>query len=1400
MPWKIEKPLAPGGMGEVFLALTPEGERVVVKTVSASGSSERLADEIRLLAKIQHPHIVAFRGCLADSREIFGEDKGLSYWMDYVEGDDLLAAAKGKDPATVFGWLSQALEALRYLHAQGILHGDLSPRNILIDRDGNLKLLDFGLAGVFDDSSRLTAATLPYLAPERLSGVHHPASDLFSLGTIFYEALAGRHPRAGAQGLHDLSTTKPESLGTALSSKIIGQMIEADLAQRLRSAEDALIGLKGGTAKDRAHEAVPFHSVTFWGAETFLEKVTRALKEGQGGIFALHGPTGVGKKRFLREIALQATLVGVPVTERRDGKGLVLLRSLHTWSLTELSHLLSLRREKFENGRLIILEWNDDFLDEESRTFFSHLVAWPEVGEIPLTDLEQEAVHGMTKSALGSGFSEKIADRLFKQTGGNPELLVEALGRLRSGGPIDEGMESLGSRRELLLWKITALSEAERDVLAAVACTPEGAPLSDIARIVPDPGLSLRRLVERHLLRAMSGLYRPSHPLVVEVMQDLLDPAALNRLHRRWWEAFKDSPHPHPQRLHHALALKDETEVSAGARPLLDLLWRQERKKEALPLVDRCLEVVKDRVETARLLKEKMNLLADLGRYQEALNVAETWFTLGPDNDEMPLKTVKYWFITGMNHQNLDHDEEAESRLRRCLETGDPKNSDHRPFLARAHSLLGLLDLHRGELAAARSHLQEALELTESKGRRRAEIHRHLAEVAAASSDEVGALRALNEAKRLYEEDGFDQGVFACLLQEGNLALSRDVVAAEAAYARAEAIVLRLDNEALLARVWHNRGVLERGHGRWAESLRWLSKARDVFEMLNHRQDLAECLKNIRSLEDIEKEKPEKETVMNPQNPFDWEPLIARLTELNRELLREVDMDIVLRRLMDSAMELAKAQHGFLLLRADAPDAEAPIPGFTVAVARNLKRESLKNSQNALSLSVVHRAMETGELVATDNALQDPRFKDAPSVHLGQFKSILALPLHGTTGILGVFYLDHSLQDGLFQGDVLKALKLFAGLASIALQKGRMIEELEEKNENLNHTVDEQASQLARLEHEVSQSRLQLKNEYSEIVGRSPKMAEVLTLVDKVTDAKVPVWIYGESGTGKEAIARALHFNSTRKAHPFVTENCSALPESLLESELFGHKKGAFTHATADKKGLLHYADKGTIFLDEIADMSPNLQAKLLRFLQEGEIRPIGSHQMIKVDVRVVSASNKDLQRLAREGKFREDLFFRLNGITVKLPALRERLADLPLLADHFLKGKATLHPEALRLLMAYTWPGNVRELQQTLETAALFAEGGMITSKSLEFKEALFRKAPAIQESRSVATGEGEPPLTPDLERILRAIREQCYNKAHAAKALGMSRRHLYTKLEQYGVSPESASLKAYIDKHLGS
>jgi transcriptional regulator with PAS, ATPase and Fis domain len=368
-----------------------------------------------------------------------------------------------------------------------------------------------------------------------------------------------------------------------------------------------------------------------------------------------------------------------------------------------------------------------------------------------------------------------------------------------------------------------------------------------------------------------------------------------------------------------------------------------------------------------------------------------------------------------------------------------------------------------------------------------------------------------------------------------------------------------------------------------------------------------------------------------------------------------------------------------------------------------------------------------------------------------------------------------------------------------------MIEELKRANASLSDDVAEQSDRVQALEREVKKSRIVLKNEYSDIVGRSPRMMEVLTLVDRITDADIPVWVFGESGTGKEAIARSLHFNGGRAKKPFVTENCSALPEGLLESELFGHKKGAFTHATSDKKGILQYANGGTIFLDEIADMSLNLQAKLLRFLQEGEIRPIGSSETLRVDVRVVSASNKDLAKLVEEGKFREDLFYRLNGVTVRLPPLRERAEDLPLLAAHFLKKIAektkkplcVLDPAALRLFHAYSWPGNIRELQNTLQTAVLFAEKGNVTPVSLGFKPALFASGKSPESPRPVRTEAAG--LDPDLEKTLLAVRDHCYHKGHAAKALGIARRTLYARLQRFGIGTDRASLKSSIEKYFG-
>jgi two-component system, NtrC family, response regulator AtoC len=252
--------------------------------------------------------------------------------------------------------------------------------------------------------------------------------------------------------------------------------------------------------------------------------------------------------------------------------------------------------------------------------------------------------------------------------------------------------------------------------------------------------------------------------------------------------------------------------------------------------------------------------------------------------------------------------------------------------------------------------------------------------------------------------------------------------------------------------------------------------------------------------------------------------------------------------------------------------------------------------------------------------------------------------------------------------------------------------------------------------------QLRKKYEFSQIVGASPKMQDVFKMVERVASTDSTILILGESGTGKELVARALHFNSRRQHAPFIPINCSALPETLLESELFGHRRGSFTGAFTDKKGLFQEADGGTLFLDEVTSMSPTLQSRLLRVLQEREVRRVGDNTPVYVDVRVVAAANEPLEKKIKEGTFREDLYYRLNVIPILLPSLREKRDDIPLLVAHFLKGKLSprtrrpyqITKATMELLMAHDWPGNVRELENALERATILCDSDVIQPSDL--------------------------------------------------------------------------------------
>jgi two-component system, NtrC family, response regulator AtoC len=330
-----------------------------------------------------------------------------------------------------------------------------------------------------------------------------------------------------------------------------------------------------------------------------------------------------------------------------------------------------------------------------------------------------------------------------------------------------------------------------------------------------------------------------------------------------------------------------------------------------------------------------------------------------------------------------------------------------------------------------------------------------------------------------------------------------------------------------------------------------------------------------------------------------------------------------------------------------------------------------------------------------------------------------------------------------------------------------------------------------RAEVRALREEVRTKYNFSNILGKSKPMLDLFALIQKVAGSRSTVLIQGKSGTGKELVAKALHYNSPRRERPLVTVNCSAIPKDLLESELFGHVKGAFTGAIANKRGLFEEADSGSLFLDEIGELSPELQVKLLRVIQEREIKRVGDTRTVSVNVRLIAATNRDLAQAVKEGIFREDLYYRLNVIPIVLPDLQDRAEDIPLLVTHFLLKYAKeadppiegISKEAMRLLLEYDWPGNVRELENVIERAVILGHGPQLMPEDLP---AHLRAHQTQVPHQSKAVSPHRPTLE-ELERdyIATILRETHWHQMQAARILGIDRRTLYRKIRTYGFQP---------------
>ncbi len=464
------------------------------------------------------------------------------------------------------------------------------------------------------------------------------------------------------------------------------------------------------------------------------------------------------------------------------------------------------------------------------------------------------------------------------------------------------------------------------------------------------------------------------------------------------------------------------------------------------------------------------------------------------------------------------------------------------------------------------------------------------------------------------------------------------------------------------------------------------------------------------------------------------------------------------RQVLESIFEVAPADRAAILLCDQGLEEYSSIFGWD--------RRTGANPAVQVSRTIVSQVLQEGVAVLCNDIPAVEAFSDTQSVLDRHIRSVLAVPLEVFDRVLGVIYLDASDPQVRFDEDHLQLLTAIGSIAASALDNAKRMEWLEEENRRLQAEIN--------VEHNM--------------VGESARMRDVYQFIGRVASSDSTVLIFGESGTGKELVARAIHQNSGRANKPCVAINCAALAETLLESEMFGHEKGAFTGAVAQKKGKLEVAEGGTVFLDEIGELAPSLQAKMLRVLQEREFERVGGTRTIKLDVRLIAATNRDLDEEVKKGRFREDLYYRLNVVSLRMPALRERREDISLLASYFAAkyGKRSgrtvvgISPRARACLLNYEWPGNVRELENAIERAVVLGTSDLILPEDLP-ESILERAAPAGAPAEAFhdAVRESKKQL------IITAVEQTMGNYTEAARLLGLHPNYLHRLIRNLNIKP---------------
>jgi serine/threonine-protein kinase PknK len=1374
----IERELGRGTTSTVWRARDAVGPLTLKLGLSAA-QRPRFADECARLAWVGSPELPLLLDAgllregvrLPDGSRL---DAGVPFLaLGWVAGEalDVLASPRGEREALALALVvaRDVARGLADLHASGAAHGDVKPSNIVVEyaTDGRplrARLVDLGLAV---ESSEVVprGGTRRYLAPEvNEVGGDARLRDLFALGFVLAEVLSPEFARRE----HSSSSTPawthlPGELGRlarALASSAPAARPSAAWAARRaaallgepESAEAAALRRRAAVRRaylsvrrddvvaaarfDRVDVVVPGQPGVWLGEALSL---ARSLAELRGDAAAA-GRTELGESTAYGRARLLVTLVGPLAASWPE--------STFTDDVALVERLLELAGQR-----------------ELESLAFSDLAsaAERERGSLAETDVVDLAL-ALAAGATESSVLDEVEARV--EAGRASEALALALARsLRRRGQLGR-----------------ALAVLER--------TPGDAARADAAELSRRAGDA--SAAENMLVDLLS------RPLPAPARARAIATAARLLLDRG-----------------DARGAADRLEGEPDATPVLEtralaLLALGERGK-ALVSVERALALASTDEERARIEAVRGNVAHAAGDAEGALRA----FRLACEHASRAGAVLEEaTYLTGLaaSASSLGELGDAIRAARRAVLLFEALG--RRVEAARATLSVAASHAAEGAVDEAREAALDAAQRAKAAGDRRcagfahlvlADIHeapslvglehaRYARSQLTANDDDV--LRAAARLE-LHGESGLDREHFDALGRAATTALDArlewwgvraavearraeprqpEAICAELAALASGPVVARGPALAAGARL-----AARSGDGEMARRLT-LSAGDAARELLRRatpeRRAAIASLSWVRAAE-----------VANLEARFS-EAQIADVEALVRALGRRDRLRVLLRQVVDALVLWTGVERGLLLLRG---------PGGLLRprAARNLARSDLTGPQLELSRSLAERALEAGEPVVAVDAAGDLPAMHA-SVHALKLRSVLAVPLVAHGEALGVVYLDDRVRRGAFGPAELGWVRLVATLAAVAISDARAQLLLRRSARRAERAEARLARELARREAELDVVERELARAtrgrdtrfaYDAIVGESEAVRAMLRMVDRVTASEVPVLVNGESGSGKELVARAIHANGPRARGPFVTENCGAVPETLLESTLFGHVRGAFTGAVRPRAGLFEVAHHGTLFLDEIAEMSLGMQAKLLRALQDGEIRPVGSESIRRVDVRVIGATHRDLEALVRAGKFREDLLYRLNVIAVRVPPLRERSGDVPILVQHFVKAhagdrKIRMSRAALDALSAYAWPGNVRQLENEVRRALVLSDETVL----------LENLSPDV---RDRATGEAQrvdglnlrhrlDTLEAELVRI--ALRRTEGNQTRAAELLGVSRFGLQKMMKRLDIKLEHA------------